>query len=72
MGNENRCVCCDAIIPEGFMVCPQCQKTGSCTHLWVYMCMERGADGTRYFSFQCSYCGKHRREKISRSRDVFT
>lgn len=25
MANEDRCVCCGAIIPEGRMVCPQCQ-----------------------------------------------
>lgn len=23
--NENRCVCCGEIIPEGRMVCPKCQ-----------------------------------------------
>lgn len=23
---EDRCVCCGAIIPEGRMVCPQCEK----------------------------------------------
>lgn len=23
---ENRCVCCGAIIPEGRMVCPQCES----------------------------------------------
>lgn len=22
---ENRCVCCGAVIPEGRMVCPQCE-----------------------------------------------
>lgn len=22
--NEERCVCCDAVIPEGTMVCPNC------------------------------------------------
>ena len=24
--SENRCVCCDAIIPEGIQVCARCQK----------------------------------------------
>ena len=23
---ENRCVCCNAIIPEGFQVCPNCNE----------------------------------------------
>ena len=27
MGNENRCVCCGTIIPEGRQVCPQCERT---------------------------------------------
>lgn len=22
---ENRCVCCGAVIPEGWMVCPLCE-----------------------------------------------
>ena len=26
VANENRCVCCGAIIPEGRMVCPRCEK----------------------------------------------
>lgn len=26
MPNENRCVCCGAIIPEGTQVCPICLK----------------------------------------------
>lgn len=24
--NENRCVCCGAIIPEGLQVCPICEQ----------------------------------------------
>ena len=24
--SENRCVCCNEIIPEGIQVCPRCQK----------------------------------------------
>ena len=24
---EDRCVCCGAIVPEGRMVCPQCETT---------------------------------------------
>jgi ribonucleoside-triphosphate reductase len=24
LGNADRCVCCGAIIPEGFMACPRC------------------------------------------------
>ena len=24
--NENRCVCCGAVIPEGRMVCPDCER----------------------------------------------
>lgn len=24
--NDNRCVCCGAIIPEGRQVCPSCEK----------------------------------------------
>lgn len=27
MGNEERCVCCGAVIPEGFQVCPKCRDT---------------------------------------------
>ena len=23
--NEDRCVCCGAVVPEGRQVCPQCQ-----------------------------------------------
>ena len=26
VANENRCVCCGEIIPEGRQVCPQCEK----------------------------------------------
>lgn len=26
IGNENRCVCCGAVIPEGRMVCPACER----------------------------------------------
>ena len=26
MNNENTCVCCGAIIPEGRQVCPQCER----------------------------------------------
>jgi len=24
--NDDRCICCGAIIPEGRMVCPQCEQ----------------------------------------------
>ena len=27
--NENRCVCCDVVIPEGYLVCPTCMRKGS-------------------------------------------
>lgn len=27
--NENRCVCCDASIPEGRQICPICEKNGN-------------------------------------------
>lgn len=27
--NNNRCVCCGAIIPEGRQVCPTCEKKAS-------------------------------------------
>ena len=23
---DNRCVCCGAVVPEGRMVCPQCER----------------------------------------------
>ena len=26
MADADRCVCCDAIIPEGRQVCPQCER----------------------------------------------
>ena len=26
---DNTCVCCGAVIPEGRMVCPQCEAKGT-------------------------------------------
>lgn len=30
MAQENRCVCCGAVIPEGFQVCRACAKASCC------------------------------------------
>lgn len=30
---EDRCVCCGAIVPEGRMVCPQCEAVAEGQHI---------------------------------------
>lgn len=30
---EDRCVCCGAIVPEGRMVCPQCETAAGGQHI---------------------------------------
>ena len=29
---DNKCVCCDEIIPEGLQVCPVCEEKNLCIH----------------------------------------
>ena len=29
---DNKCICCDAIIPEGIQVCPACEEKSLCIH----------------------------------------
>ena len=40
--NEDRCVCCGAVIPEGRMVCPNCLvtvKAGECKYCKDEICV---------------------------------
>lgn len=62
MADENRCVCCGAIIPEGRWVCPTCEK-GSCMHVWIFDRIVTGQSGRRYLSWKCQRCGQSRIER---------
>lgn len=62
MEDTNRCVCCGAIIPEGRMACPTCER-GSCLHLWHFDRIVQGKSGERYMSWKCAWCGESRLEK---------
>lgn len=58
----NRCVCCGAIIPEGRMVCPACEKE-ACMHLWEFQGFdppELVAGAKRKLCWRCPRCGKER------------
>lgn len=33
---EDHCVCCGAVVPEGRMVCPQCEAAAAATEGGVY------------------------------------
>ena len=52
MGNENRCVCCGEVIPEGRQVCPGCETAEEpkpWKRLWT------APDGT--YKGRCDHCG---------------
>ena len=37
---ENRCVCCDNVIPEGMLICPTCRNSASEDDIqmeWCYL-----------------------------------
>lgn len=59
MDDVNRCVCCGAIIPEGRMVCPTCEKDG-CVHLWEFDGLIRGQGEKNRLRWKCSRCGMTR------------
>lgn len=59
MDDVNRCVCCGAIIPEGRMVCPTCEKE-ACMHLWEFDGLIRGENGKNQLGWKCSRCGQTR------------
>lgn len=51
--NEDRCVCCGEIIPEGRMVCPNCKqtvKTGDCKWCKDEICVNSDCP------MCCDYC----------------
>lgn len=64
MENVNRCVCCNAVIPEGRQVCPICER-GGCLHVWQFDQIVTGESGERYLSWKCVRCGRSRLEKRS-------
>ena len=59
MNGVNRCVCCGEIVPEGIMVCPQCEKQAECLHIWLFNGFIR-FDGKRCITYKCMRCGKLR------------
>lgn len=63
MDDTNRCVCCGAIIPEGRMVCPTCEKE-ACLHLWGFQGIVIGKGGKRMLKWKCQWCGAVRYEEI--------
>ena len=65
MVNEDRCVCCGAIIPEGTQVCPLCQKGEKpCLHVWQFECFETTRRG-KFTCWKCATCGAERREAVT-------
>lgn len=57
---ENRCVCCGEIIPEGLQVCPSCLVTArlDCPHVWVFNGFTDDVlKGERCMDYKCKACG---------------
>ena len=60
MDNENRCVCCGQMIPEGTQVCKPCEQA-ACLHVWVFDRIDT-VNGKRIIHMACGKCGAHRTE----------
>lgn len=59
MDNVDRCVCCNAAIPEGRQVCEICEHA-DCLHIWLFDQIVTGESGERYLSWKCAKCGRSR------------
>lgn len=65
--NEDRCVCCGEIIPEGSWVCPKCAKG-----VYKTTCEDCGrVVYTRsYATKRCKICSKEHEREVNRRRQA--
>ena len=67
---ENRCICCGEIIPEGLQVCPSCMATArlDCQHVWVFNGFTDG-ELVRCLDYRCNACGAHRYAEVEQTNE---
>lgn len=68
--NQNRCVCCDEIIPEGRQVCPQCLNSRK---TWFVAEVDPAENGAyQYGVFECIVLNNKPHIRLTRPKLIAT